>query len=149
MADLGSTLGDLGGAVSDIFGAEGALTAASAYTKAANIAKQNAAIATASGQIQEQQEQIATYKAIGTEQADTASAGFNIGSGSAGDLLRASAQQASLSNQLIKSQAEITANGFAQQATAYQGQAAAAKTQSSGGFLGGLLKVAGAALPFL
>lgn len=149
MADIGSSLGDIGGAVGDLFGAAGSLDAAGAYTKAEQIAKTNEQLTLTSGQIQEQQLGIKTFQSEGAEKAETAGAGFSTASGSAGDLLRSSAEQASLSKQLLNVQTQVTAGGFAQQASAYAGQAAAAQKQAGGGFLGGALKLAGAALPFL
>lgn len=138
MADIGSAIGDLGGAVSDLFGAEGSSQAAGAYDTAAKIAQQNEKITEASTAIQETQQGIATYKALGTENADVAAAGF-ANSGSALDLLRASTSQASLSKALIETQGEITEKGYEEQAAAYQGQAQAAQTQSQGQTAGGIL----------
>lgn len=147
-AITGSTLSSFGGAVSDLFSAAGSEQASNAYSEAASIAESNEAITKNSTQIQEQQQQVAIYKALGTESADVAGAGFTSG-GSAGDLMRASAQQAALSKQLIQNQGEITAQGYAEQANAYQGQASAAATQAAGQGIGGILQLGAAALPFL
>ncbi len=149
MALTDATFNDLGGAVSSLFGAVGSEQAASAYTTAAKIASSNSDITLRSGQIQAGQEARTVYQGIGSEKATTAAAGFDTSSGSAGDLLRSSVQQGALAKQLIVNQSEITAQGFQQQAAAYEGQAAASKTASTGGFLGGVLKIAGAVLPFL
>lgn len=145
MADYGAALDDIGGAVSDLFGMAGSNKAASAYGKAATIAQQNEALTRRSTAIQTQQQDILTFKALGAEQADTAAAGFSTTGGSAGDLLRASGQQAALSKQLIENQGEITAQGFEQQAQAYLGQEQAAKTQAKGQGIGGILGIASAA----
>lgn len=140
MADIGNAISDFGGAVSDLFGAAGSSQAASAYGTAASIAEKNKALTLRSTAIQEQQQGIQTFKVLGAEQAETAGAGFSTVGGSAGDLLRASAQQAALSKQLIENQGQITAEGFEQQAQAYLGQQQAAQTQSKGQGIGGLLK---------
>lgn len=145
MADIGDAIGLFGGAVSDLFGAKGSQQAASAYKTAASIAKKNEALTRRSTAIQAQQQDILTFKTIGAEQADTAAAGFSTTGGSAGDLLRASGQQAALSKQLIENQGEITAEGFEQQAQAYLGQAQAAQTQAKGQGVGGLLGLASTA----
>lgn len=142
MADFGTAISDFGGAVGDLFGAAGSKQASSAYTTAAKIAEQNKALTERSTAITEQQQNIQTFKVLGTEQADVAGAGFTAG-GTAGDLLRASAQQAALSKQLIQNQGEITAGGYEQQAQAYQGQAQAAQTQSKGQAAGGVLGILG------
>lgn len=145
MADFGGALGSIGGAVSDLFGASGSSKAAGAYTKAADIATSNAQLTERSTAIQTQQQEQQTYKVLGTEQAATAAAGFTMG-GSALDLLRSSTQQAALSKELIQNQGEITAQGYQQQAAAYQGQAQAAKEQAKGQGAGGILgAVAGVA----
>lgn len=142
MADYGAALGDFGGAVSDLFGAEGSQQAGSAYGTAATIAENNAALTLRSTAIQEQQASQQIFKAQGTEEADTSAAGFNASSGSAGDLLRASASQAALSKQLIQNQGEVTATGYTQQAAAYKGQEQAAQVQSGGQGIGGIIGAA-------
>jgi len=143
-----STFGSLGGAVGDIFGAVGSLKAASAYTKASQIELQNAAIARASTQIQLTQTQRHIFQTIGAQKAAVGAAGF-ANSGSAQDLLRSSLSQGALQRQVIQEQGLINVNSYEAQATAYQGQAAAAKASAGGGILGGILKFASAALPFL
>lgn len=109
-------------AAADLFNATGADLSAAAYGKASDIATANQAITLRSGQIQEQMQGIQTFKVMGAEQAGTAGAGFDVTSGSAGDLLRSSAQQAALSKQLIGNQTQITAQGYEQEAVAYKGQ---------------------------
>lgn len=148
MADFGAASSDIGGAVSDLFSAFGAKKAASAYGTAASIAFSNEALTRRSTAITLQQKDIETYKVLGAENADVAGAGFTAG-GSAGDLMRASAQQASLSKQLIQNQGEITAQGYEEQAQAYKGQQQAADAQATGSGIGGILKgVAGIAALF-
>lgn len=138
IGNIGTTISDFGGAISDLFGAQGSSDAASAYGTAAGIAKQNAALTARSTAISEQQQGISTFKVLGSEQADTAGAGFTSG-GSAAYLMRASASQASLSKQLIENQGQITEEGYQQQAAAYTGQQKAAETQSEGQAAGGIL----------
>lgn len=140
--DVGGALQDFGGAVSDIFGAIGSESAATAYKKAAGLATQNAAITKATTAVNVQQQQVQSYLTIGAEKAQTAGAGFQTGSGSAGDLLRFSAQQAALSKQLTEQQGEITQNAYQYQAQAYQGQASAAQTAAKGQGGGGILSAA-------
>lgn len=131
MSGIGDIIGDVGGAVSDLFGASGSEAAGQAYGTAAQIANSNAALTLRSGQIQEQQQDIALTKAIGGEKATTSGAGFNNSGGTATDLLRSSAQQGALSKQLIANQTEITAQGYTQQAAAYTGQQQAAQQEAN------------------
>lgn len=135
-------LPDLSGGVSDLFSSAGSFQSSAAYGNAKNIATSNAALTLRSGDIQQQQESIAIVKAIGGETASTAGAGFT-GSGSAGDLMRASIQQGALSKQLIANQTEITSQGFEEQAAAYKGQQQAAQSQGEGQAAGGVLKLIG------
>lgn len=135
--------GLLGGAVSDLTGAAGGLSEASAYSKAAQIATTNEALATESANLQEYALNRQAYQTISAQKSQIAGAGFAQG-GSALDLARSSQQQANLAQGVTKIQGEITAGGFAQQAAAYEGQAAAAKAQAGGGIFGGLLKGAAA-----
>lgn len=139
MPDIGAAIGDFGGAVQDIFGALGSASAASAYSKAATIAEQNAAISKASTAINVQQQQVQSYLTISQEQAQTAGAGFQTNTGSAGDLARFSASQAALSKALTQQQGEINTNAYQAQASAYQGQSASAKLAAEGQGGGGIL----------
>lgn len=135
--------GGIGGAVGDIFAGFGALESADAYGTAAELSDKNADITKRSTAIQEQQAQQAIFKTIGAEDAATSGAGFVAGSGSGGDLLRASTAQAGLTRQLVESQGEITEQGYRQQAAAYRGQEAAANMQAGGDFAGGILGIFG------
>jgi hypothetical protein len=139
MSDKFDAVNELGGAVSDIFGMFGSQQAASSYDKARDVAEQNKAITLRSGAIQQQQEDQTIFQSIGGTRAAVAGAGFASG-GSAGDLLRMSAQKGALNKQLLANQTEITAQGFEQQAQAYEGQKEAAQTKSAGQGIGGLLK---------
>ncbi len=143
MADYGGAISGIGGAVNSLFGSIGDIQEANAYGEAAKIAKSNAQIAVTSTNIQAAQSARQAFQIIGQEKAGTASAGFDINSGSAGDLLRSSAQQSSLQQGLIHVQGAITQAGFLEQASAYQGQANAAKTSSTGGMVGSALGILG------
>lgn len=138
----GSIFGDLGGAVSDIFGAVGQFKSASGYQKAAQYATQNAQISEESTAIQEAMAQRKIYQTIGGQQADVAGAGL-AASGSALDLLRSSAEQGSLTKQLVANQGAINVAGYQAEAASYESMASAAKTAGSGGILGGILKGVG------
>lgn len=143
-----STFSDIGGAVSDIFGAVGSAQSAKGYTKAAGLALENENIAKQSAAIQGVQADRQIYQVIGGQKADVAGAGL-AASGSALDLLRSSAQQGSLTKQLVANQGAITALGYEQEANSYEGMASAAKTASAGGILGSLFKIGAAVLPFI
>lgn len=148
MALSDELFGDLGGAAADIFGGIGSEAAVSAYSKASALDQENAQITENSTAISIEQAKRQEMQTIGSETAQTAAAGFTL-SGSAGDLLRSSAQQASLTNALTQNQGNITALGYTEKSQAEAGQAAASKAQASGGFLGGLLKLGGAIAPFV
>lgn len=139
---IGSAFGDLGGAVSDLFASEGSRAEASAYGKAETLANQDAVMALESSKIQQYQHTRQANIAMGQEQA--AAAGNNLAGGSAADLLRSSAQQASLGTALLGLQGQIQAQGFREQAQALQGEQEAAKKAASGGIFGSILKGVGA-----
>lgn len=118
--------GGVGGAVSDLFGAKGDKLQAQAYVRARDFSKQAAGLATTSAAIQELQTSRNIYKVIGSQQAAVAGAGL-AKSGSALDLLRSSTMEGELEKQLIRTQGEIEKQGYLAEASAYQGQADAAK----------------------
>lgn len=139
---------DLGGAVSSLFGAVGSFASAKGYKAAAGYAAQNAEIAAQSTAIQETQAQRKIYQTIGGQKADVAGAGL-AASGSALDVMRDSAQQGSLTKQLIQNQGAINIAGYQEEAANYNAMASASKASGTGGILGGLLKVASFAAPFI
>jgi hypothetical protein len=143
-----SGFSSLGGAVSDIFGAVGQAKSAKGYGQAAGYARQNAQIAQESTDIQELQAQRKIYKVEGGQRADIAGAGL-ASAGSALDLMRDTAAQGSLTKQVIANQGAINVLGYQAEAASYDSMASAAKTASAGGFLGGLLKIASVAAPFI
>ncbi len=145
--DWGAGLSGLGGAVGSLFGASGDKAEASAYRTAASIAAGNAQITQQSVGIQQTQAQRKIFQVEGAQQAEVGGAGF-AQTGSAGDLLRSTAQQGSLTHQLIQAQGQIQVNSFQEQASSYQAMAKAADMAAGGGIFGGLLKGASAALSF-
>lgn len=125
----GTAITDFGSAAADLLMAEGSREAAKAYGQASAIATSNSNLTLRSGQIQEEQESRAITQALGSENADVASAGFK-NSGSALYLMKSSLQQGALAKQLISNQTEITAQGYQQQAAAYTGQEKSAEFQA-------------------
>jgi hypothetical protein len=138
---------DIGGAVSSIFGAVGQLQSAKGYKKAADFALQNADIARQSADIKKLMAERQVYQTIGGQKSDVAGAGL-AASGSALDILRSSEQQGALTKQLVSNQGAIDVLGYQAEASSYSSMAAAAKSSAAGGFLGGALKLAGAAVAF-
>ncbi len=136
-----------GGAVSDLFGGLGQLSAAKGYKKAAKLAGENAIIAQQSADIQRVQTEREVYKALGGIQADVGGAGLVMG-GSALDIIRASAQQGALAENLVSMQGAINVKGYQQEAASYSAMAKASKASGIGGIIGGALKVAGAVAMF-
>jgi hypothetical protein len=65
-------------------------------------------------------------------------------SGSAGDVLRASAQQGALATGMIRYQGAETKYGYLEQAKSYDVMAAAAKKAAQGGIFGAALQGVGA-----
>lgn len=138
---------DVGGAVSDIFGGIGQLESAGGYEAAAKAATENAGIAQQSAQIQGYMAQRQITKTIGGQQADVAGAGL-AKSGSALDVMRDSAQQGSLTKQLIANQGAINVLGYQAEASNYSAMASAAKTAGTGGIIGGIVDAAAAVFAF-
>lgn len=139
--------GDIGGAVSDIFGGVGQFQAAKGYKAASAAAAENAQLAEQNARIQGVMAQRQITKTIGGQQADVAGAGL-ANSGSALDLLRDSAQQGSLTKQLIANQGDINVLGYQAESANYSAMASAAQTAGAGGILGGIVKAAAAVFAF-
>lgn len=135
--DIGKGVSGLGGAVSSLFSSEGSSAAAEGYDKAAKIADTNADIAKTSYQLQQTQAARQFQQTLGSQKAEVASAGFRS-SGSALNLMADSASQGAITQAMIGVNGQIQVNGYQQQAQAYEGEEAAAKSASSGGLLGGL-----------
>ncbi len=142
MADLFSSgIGAAGDLFGGVMGGISDFQAAGGYKSAAKLATQSAALSGASTRIQFMQEQRKIYQVTGGQQADIAASGLKM-AGSALDIIRSSAEQASLSKQLIERQGEITTLGFKAQATAYSAQASASETSGIGSIVGGVLGAA-------
>lgn len=137
--------GDLGGAVSSIFGGIGEFASAKGYGQAADYARINAEIAQQTSDIQQTMTARKVYQTIGGQQADVAGAGL-ASSGSATDILRSSAEQGSLTKQLVAKQGAINVMGYQAEAASYDAMASAAKAAGGGGILGGIMKGVGAAV---
>lgn len=148
MALSASFFGDIGAGISSFFGAEGSEKEASAYKKAAGYASANAGLAQRATDINSNIVQRNLYMSLGTERADTAAAGFQQ-SGSALDLIRSSTEQGALSKALVETQGAQQVLGYQSEAEADKAKASAASDAGTGGFLGGLLDIAGAALAFI
>lgn len=134
---------DIGGSVKDLFGGIGEFESASGYEAAAKFATQNAEIATQSTQIQEVQAQRKIYQTIGGQKADIAGAGLSE-SGSAQDVMRSSAEQGSLTKQLIANQGAINVAGYEEEASNYSSMASAAKASGTGSIIGSVVDAAAA-----
>jgi|SRR5882724_1744912 len=138
---------DLGGAVKDLFGGIGEFASAKGYTAAANFATQNAEIEAQSTKIQETQAQRKIYQTLGGQKADVAGAGLNA-SGSALDVMRSSAEQGSLTKQLISNQGAINVAGYEEEASNYSAMATAAKASGTGSIIGSVVSAAAAVFAF-
>jgi hypothetical protein len=110
---------------------QGDLAEASNYDAAAVLAEQNSAFTAQSTRIQQAQSDRAVTMAIGGQRAAVAGAGFTQG-GSAGDLLRDSAQQGALAHAVLGQQGVITQAGYDEQAKSFQTMAAAGRTTAAG-----------------
>jgi hypothetical protein len=121
--DASSAAGDIFQGIqakeTDYLKAQGDFAEASNYGLAATLAQQNEQFTETSTAIKEVQAQRAIEQGIGTEQAQISGAGFQT-SGSAIDLLAASAQQGALQKAVLSEQGLITEAGYTEQAHAYQ-----------------------------
>lgn len=129
--------GQVGSASSDIFGGVGQLVAAGGYSKAAKFAGENAALTARMTDIEIQQSERQAYQLVGGTQADVAAGGFSL-SGSAIDILKSNAQQASLSTQLLANQGLIEQNAYLAQEAQYGAMATASTISGIGGIVSGI-----------
>jgi hypothetical protein len=136
-----------GSAVSDIFGAIGSFASAKGYKAAAGASEQSAEIAAQSARIQGVMADRQITKTLGGQRADIAGAGLKA-SGSALDLVRDSAQQGSLTKQLIANQGAINVLGYQAEAANYNAMATAAKSSGTGGLISGVISAAAAVFAF-
>lgn len=147
MAVSAAGFADIGSAASSIFSGVGQLQSSKGYKQAAAYAGDNAEIAQQAANIQSLMATRQVYKTIGGQQADIAGAGL-ANSGSATDLLRSSAQQGSLTKQLVSAQGAINVLGYQAEQASYESMAASAKTSGIGGLLGGAVKIGAAVAMF-
>jgi hypothetical protein len=139
-----ATFKGLGGAVNDIFGgfakqkqadamrlqAQGNLLEADSYDRAAAFSRLNKNFDLMNAEIKGTQQQRQIYLGFGQLTNDVESAGFQSGTGTAGDLLRSSQEQASLTSNAIAFQGVIEAHGHEVQAQSYNSMAAASRLAS-------------------
>lgn len=145
MIGPGSIVSAAGSLFSGIFGGLASFEAASGYEDAAKFAGKSADLTATSTRIQVAQKQREVYGVLGGQRADIAASG-GFASGSALDIIRDSAQQASLSKSLITHQGLITELGFKAQESAYESQASAARMQGIGQIAGGVFGAAAAVI---
>lgn len=148
---LSAAGGLLGGATSFLGGnaeAKGYKAAAKGYNAAATSAQTNAVLSDASTRITLGQFARKTQQVLGGQRADIAQSGLKE-AGSAYDVIRMSAQNASLDKALIQLKGNMDVNDWLAKSAGYTGQAeqATAQAKSSkssgiGGLLGGVLKAA-------
>jgi hypothetical protein len=152
MAISSSQVGAASNAVSDIFGgigslykAKGSRLEAQAYDKAAALARLNEQYTKESTDIKEFQQQRDSYKQIGGQEAEIGASGF-AATGSALDILRESASQASLTKSVISQQGLIEEAGYEEQAQSYDLMAAASREAAKADTWGAVGKFVGAAI---
>lgn len=138
MADFFGAASDLFGGIGSVLGgnaaAAGSKQAAVFYDRAAALTKLETGLKETAANRQ-------IFQTLGGARADVAANGL-LQSGSAEDVLRSSAQQGALSKALIQLQGDIGAESYTAQAAQAR---ATASSQHSGGLLGGLMGLAGAA----
>jgi hypothetical protein len=108
----------------------GGLAEAGAYTAAGKVAQQNAVLALAGTQVEQYQAGLEAQQTIGSQRAAVAGAGF-ADSGTALDLLSMSTRQASIQQQLIGTQGNLTAGGFLEEQAASGAEVDAALTAAT------------------
>lgn len=139
---IGTAIGDFGGAVTDLFASGGSEAESKGYTQAATLEGQNATLAKAATGIQVAQTQRSVYQASSSGQAAAGGNGLAL-SGSAGDILRSTAQQGALATSLIQTQGGINENAYKAEEEAYTSQASAADATAKGQQAGGALDILG------
>lgn len=144
--------GSIASGAADLLGGFSSLQAGNAGASAAkaNAAtyRTNAQITANSTKLQVMQQQRKAYQVLGGQRADIAGAGL-AASGSALDVIRSSATQASVDKSLIQMQGQMNVNSLLGQATQADAEAAAAKSKGGGGFFGGILKAIGTVAPII
>jgi len=127
-----STISSAGDAVSSLFAGmadeakgQGDLMEAKNYDLAASLADKNVEYTKMSTDIKNTQAERQIYQQTGAQQAAIGESGFSSG-GSAGDLLRESASQGSLTHSVISQQGLIQEQGYQEQADSYRNMSTAA-----------------------
>lgn len=145
-----SAIDDLFGAKGSKYKAQGLKLQAQSYRDASEYSLRNIDYVKADTEIKTAQAQRNLFSALGQLEADIAGAGFTA-SGSGGDLLRMSAAEGALEQNVLRWQGSIQEEGFRVQSESYlaQAQAAdlAAKAEKKAGkssTLGGILKIGAA-----
>jgi hypothetical protein len=147
-SDFGGGLKSIGGAVADLYSAEGKRAEAKNYDLAAGLADKNVQYTTLSTAIKNMQAERQIYQTIGEQTAGVAAAGFTAG-GSAGDLLRSSVSQGSLTHAVISQQGLIQEESYKEQAESYRNMADAANKAAEGLDIGTGLKAVSAIASFI
>jgi hypothetical protein len=152
MAISSTKVGAASNAVSDIFSgigslykAKGSRIEAEQYDKAAALARLNEKVTASSTEIKEAQQQRDSYKQIGGQQAEIGASGF-AATGSALDILRESASQASLTKSVISQQGLIEEAGYEEQAQSYDLMAKASREAAKADTIGAIGKFIGSAI---
>lgn len=137
----GSLIGGIGDFV-------GGLQSAKGYYAAANYAQANARLTGQLTNVNVDRFDRQFQQVQGGTRADVAASGLKM-SGSALDIIRSNAQEASLDRSLIQLKGQMDINDFMAQSAQYNAQAHAAETKGTGGLLKGILGFVGAvAAPF-
>lgn len=158
---FGNAASDAGAAAAFGSEAEGDAAEATAYGQASKYALQNAEISKQSTKLQEFQTQRQVYQTIGAGQAAAGNNGVT-GGGSAQDIMRSSAGQGALVNQVIGEQGIINETAYEEQGSQYTGMQKAALAAQQGAIaqqkaanqkkktdiFGGILGAVGSILPF-
>lgn len=141
MADYFGAAGDLFSGVMNGFGdfaeAAGSRKAAALYGQAASYAKTE-------GGLKDLMLKRQAFQTIGGAMADVGSGGFKM-AGSALEIMRSNAQQASLSRAITDLNTRIQVNSFTAQEEAAKAAAASQTDQGIGSIIGGIFGAAGAA----
>lgn len=128
---LSGAINSIGSAVSDLFAAQGDRAEAARYTEAAQLAHEEALFTESATNVQEMQATRQIQQAVGGVEAGYAGGGLSLG-GSAGDVLRESAQQGALTTALIQYQGAETQYGYEEQSRSYAQMAQAARRAAGG-----------------
>lgn len=138
MADYFGAASDLFSGLGDFFGGQ---AEAAGSKKAASLYSQAAKYAQTGGEIKDLMLKRQAFQTIGGTQADIGAAGLKM-SGSAAEVMRSNAQQASLARGINDINTRIQVNSYQAQAAAAK---AAASAQSSGGIFSALGSIVSAA----